>query len=171
MIKLGIVLITLGIFFIINKYWAQIPNWLKTGTTLYSMILLYGLGFYLKERFKFKDTGHTLILLAILLYGIAIFNISKIFNIYLYRSDGFILWMLGIILMSYALDSYRYFYLAIFIGFYALFGYIDQVTVKIVTTDFFISSSSIFLLFATIITFITAIFLKKRDFQEFTKFH
>ena len=84
--------------------------------------------------------------------------------------DGFILWMIGVIIIALAMESYPLFYLSIPLGIVAIIGHPFGIFTSLEFNSFILTSS--FLLFiATIITFITGWLIHKKIPPELKKFY
>jgi uncharacterized membrane protein len=160
-VTIGAVLIGVGIFSSIVNNWFEITRPIKITIILVSMITSYGLGWYLKENFRLQKTGEALILLGSIIYGSGIFLVAQIFEVQTNWPDGFILWMIGIIAMAFAIQSYSLFYLAISLGVIAIFGHFVGILISFEYSQFLFTSSFL-LLVATIITFFSGRAIRKK---------
>lgn len=158
-----------GIFSFIAANWTEMTKLVKIGIILISMVTFYGSGWHLKENLNFLKTGDALILLGAIVYGAGIFLVAQMFNIRANWPDGFILWMLGVIVMAFATRSYPLFYFSLPLGFISIVGH-----PFIIFTNFghnsFLLTSSFLLLITTIITFITGWTIRKQIPPEFKNF-
>lgn len=169
-VTIGAILVGLGIFSFIATNWLTMTKPIKIRIIIVSMIVSYGAGWYLKEKLELQKTGDALILLGSIIYGVGIFLVAQMFNIRANWPDGFILWMIGIIAMAFAVESYPLFYLAISQGIVALIGY----PLGIVTGfgyNPFLFTSSFLLLVATMITFASGWIIRKKIPVELKKFY
>ena len=126
-----------GIFLFIAANWQEMLKPVKIGVILVSMLVSYGLGWYLKERLNLGKTGSALFLLGSIIYGAGIFLVAQMFRLRVNWPDGFILWMFGTIAIAFALESFSHFYLAILLGFVALVGYPIEIFTRILVTATF----------------------------------
>lgn len=169
-VTIGAVLVGAGIFSFIAANWFAMEKSVKIGIILISMVVSYGSGWYFKEKSELQKTGDALILLGSIIYGAGIFLVAQMFNIRANWPDGFILWMVGTIVMAFAVESYQLFYLAILLGIIASIGH-----PLIIFTSFghnsFLLTSSFLLLIATIITFITGWLVRKKIPAELKEFY
>lgn len=164
----GAILITAGIFSFIASNWQGIGPSLKVTIIVISMIVAYSLGWYFKEKLGLKKTGGALILLGSLIYGGGIFLVAQIYHIRVNWPDGFILWMLGTIIMTFAIDVFWLFCLAIILGFVSLFSH-PFVLFRLFSGDYLLLTSSILLLISFVATLVTAIKIRSKMPQESKK--
>jgi len=122
-VSIGVLLIAAGIFSFIAANWDEISRAGKVGLILAAMTLSYGAGWYLKEFLGYTRSGEALIFLGSIAYGGGIFLVAQLFNVQVEWPDGFILWMLGTLVMALAVDSYLLYYLAMPVGAAALVGH------------------------------------------------
>jgi uncharacterized membrane protein len=153
-VTIGAILIGVGIFSFIAANWLQITNPIKVSIIVIAMLLSYFAGWYLKEKRDFLKTGEALILLGAIIYGAGIFLVAQMFNVRANWPDGFILWMIGIIALAFAVESFPLFYLAIFLGIVAVINH-PWIIFSGFDSNLFLLTSSLLLLVATIVTFIT----------------
>lgn len=167
---IGAVLVAAGIFSFIAANWEYMTRPLKLGVIVVAMLASYTLGWLLKERWGFEKTGSALLLLGALIYGAGIFLVAQMFNIRANWPDGFILWMLGCLVMGVAIESYPILTLGIIAGFVAVVGH----PVGIFTSfsyNTFLMTSSVLLLIATACTFIIGYKLRKRMPEELKQYY
>lgn len=163
----GVIFIGAGIFSFIAANWQEMGRFIKVALIVILLVASYASGWYLKEKRGFIRIGGALFLLGAIIYGAGIVLVAQMFNISTNWPDGFILWMIGSIAMAFAIDSFPIFYLAIPIGTIALFGY-----PILMFADFrgggnpFLMTSTLLLLTATIITFLTGWAMRKRMSPE-----
>lgn len=169
-VTIGAVLVGAGIFSFIAANWLEMTKLIKIGIILISMIVSYGAGWYLKEKLELQKTGDALILLGSIIYGAGIFLVAQMFNIRANWPDGFILWMIGTIVMAFAVESYPLFYLAIPLGIIALIGHPFGIFNEFGYNSFLLTSSFL-LLVATIITFTTGWIVRKKIPSELKEFY
>lgn len=157
-LTIAAVLVGAGIFSFIAANWELMSRTLKMIIIFVSMLGSYSAGWYLKEQGNYLKTGEALILLGSFIYGAGIFLVAQMFDIRANWPDGFILWMLGVIALAFALESYIHFYLAIPLGFVAIVGH-----PFIIFDDFesnpYLLTSSLLLIISTVVTFLTAWFV------------
>jgi len=157
-LTIAAVLVGAGIFSFIAANWEMMSRLGKMIIILVSMLGSYGAGWYLKEQGNYLKTGEALILLGSIIYGAGIFLVAQMFDIRANWPDGFILWMIGVIAIAFALESYAHFYLAIPLGFVAIIGHPLIIINDFETNPYLLTSSSL-LLIATAVTFLTAWFV------------
>ncbi|HTN42801.1 MAG TPA: DUF2157 domain-containing protein [Nitrospiria bacterium] len=161
-------LVGAGIFSFIAANWPAMPRPMKISTILVSMIVSYTTGWFLKEKLNFPKTGLGLFLLGNIIYGAGIFLVAQMFNIRANWPDGFILWMIGTIAMAFAVEVYSLFYLAILLGIIALVGQPSRIYFGF---GYFLLTSSVLLLVATLITFVTGFLVRKKMPPELNEFY
>jgi uncharacterized membrane protein len=169
-LTVGVFLVGAGIFSFISSNWQLMSKPLKVFVILISMILCYFIGWYAKEKYNFVKTGESFILLGVIVYGAGIFLVAQMFNISTSWPDGFILWMLGAIIMGFAVDLYSSFYLAILLGAIAFIGHPflifahGSIYSPVVTSSFL-------LLLSALATFFTGLSIKKRIPSDIKNFY
>lgn len=171
---IGVILVGAGIFSFIAANWQAIPRSIKLSMIILSMLAFYGGGWYFREIRGLKRTGEALLLLGAITYGAGIFLIAQIFNIRTNWPDGFILWMLGAIIMGLSIDSFPQFYLGVIAGIATIFGYfIDFARMFALSwaySGIFFTSLTL-LSIAAISTFITGYIIRRRiPPEEINKF-
>ncbi|MDP3953844.1 MAG: DUF2157 domain-containing protein [bacterium] len=169
-VLIGAVLVGAGVFSFIAANWQEMTRPIKIGVILLSMVISYGAGWYMKERANLFNTGEALILLGAIIYGAGIFLVAQMFNIRANWPDGFILWMIGTIVMAFAIESYYLFYFAIPLGVIALGGHPFGIFTGVGYNSFLLTSSFL-LLASTIITFVTGWIIRKRISPELKEFY
>lgn len=170
-VTIGAILVGVGIFSFIAANWQEMSKPVKIGVILVSMLFSYGIGWYLKEKLNLEKTSSALFLLGSIIYGAGIFLVAQIFHIRANWPDGFILWMLGVIMVAFALESFPHFYFAILLGIVAIIGYPIEILREILGRRAFLLTSSFLLLITTIITFITGLIIRKRMSSELKEFY
>jgi uncharacterized membrane protein len=169
-VTIGAILIGAGIFSLIASNWQEMTRSTKVIVILISMLISYSVGWYLKEKSNLPKTGQALILLGAIIYGAGIFLIAQMFNIRANWPDGFILWMIGVVVMAFAVESYSLFYLAILLGVVALIGHPFSIFTSFDHNSFLLTSS-LLLFVSTIITFIAGWIVRKRMPLEFKDYY
>jgi len=167
----GAILIGVGIFSFIAANWQVMTKVAKILIIVIAMISSYTGGWFLREKWNYKKTGEALLLLGAIIYGAGIFLIAQMFHIRGNWPDGFILWMIGNIVMAFAVESFSLFYLTIPIGIAALIGHPFILFRAPVGYDPFLLTSKFLLLVATIVTFIAGWLMKKRIPPELKEFY
>ncbi len=158
---IGAVLVGAGIFSFIAANWQEMTRALKLGIIVASMLAAYVAGWYLKERLSMVRTGNALILLGSIIFGAGIFLIGQIFNVRANWPDGFILWMLGIIPLAFALQLYSLFSLALVVGVVGLAGHPFGIFDAFSSYNRFLLTSSFLLLAAAVATLLTGLLVRK----------
>lgn len=161
-VTIGAVLIGAGIFSFIASNWEYLSKIAKLSIILISLLATYGIGWYLQEKYKFEKTGAALYLLGSIIYGSGIFLVAQMFDIRIDWSDGFVLWMIGVIAVALALDSFSHFYLAIILGFIAVVGSPIDIFPDFYAERFSFFTSLSLLIIATLLTFFVGWKLRKR---------
>ena len=121
-VVIGAILIGLGIFSFIASNWDHYQKGLKIFIILSSMLLSYAVGWYAREVKHLPKSGAALYLLGSIIYGAGIFLVAQMYNIRANWPDGFILWMLGVIVVSFATELTAFLYFAAVLGIISLFG-------------------------------------------------
>lgn len=170
-VTIGAILVGAGIFSFIAANWQEMSKPVKIGIILVSMLVSYGIGWYLKEKLNLERTGSALFLLGSIIYGAGIFLVAQMFHTRANWPDGFILWMFGTIAFAFALESFPHFYLAILLGIVAMVGHPIEIFTGIFGYRAFLLTSSLLLLIATLITFITGWVVRKRMPPELKGFY
>ncbi len=170
-VTIGAILVGAGIFSFIAANWQEMSKPVKIGVILISMLVSYGIGWYLKEKLNLEKTGSALFLLGTIIYGAGIFLVAQMFHTRANWPDGFILWMFGAIAIAFALESFPHFYLAIILGFVAMVGYPIEIFTGVFGYRAFLLTSSFLLLAVTIVTFITGWIIRKRMPPELKEFY
>lgn len=161
MLLIGVVLIGAGIFSFIASNWEMMGKAVKLLIIISLMLVSYVAGWYLKEKRNLRKTGEALILLGAIMYGAGIFLTAQIFNIRTQWPDGFILWMIGVVWLAYALENNVLYYLAVGLGVIALVGYPSGIFKGVILDSFLLTSSVLLLIAAAISFFISRVINKK----------
>jgi uncharacterized membrane protein len=167
-LTIGAILIGAGIFSFIASNWPGMPKEVKVAVIVVAMITAYSAGWYFKEKANLQKTGNAFILLGAIIYGAGIFLIGQIFNIRANWPDGFILWMLGVTVMAYAIESYPLFYLAIPLAIIAIFGHPFLI---FNSYNGFLLTSSFLLLVTTLVTFLVGWLVRRKMASELKDIH
>lgn len=160
-LTIAAILIGAGIFSFIASNWQEMTRLIKVSVIIIAMLISYSLGWYLKEKLNLIKTGEALILLGSIIYGAGIFLVAQMFNIRANWPDGFILWMIGTIIMASVVESFLLFYLSIPLGIIALAGHPFSIFDRF-QFDPFLLTSSILLLVATLSTVAVGISMKRK---------
>lgn len=121
-VSIGAILIGAGIFSFIAANWQYLDRGVKVLIILAGLAVVEVLAWYFKDKKGFPTVGAALYLLGSFIDGGGIFLVGQIFNIRTSWPDGFMLWMLGIIVMAYAVDIFALFYLAVIVGTIGVIG-------------------------------------------------
>jgi len=113
---IGAIVVGLGVLLFIASNWQQIDKFGKVVMLVGLMIIFYVLGWLLKEKWGYIKSGQALFLLGSMVYGGSIFLVAQIYNVRLLWPDGFILWMIGCLVMAWALEYYPLYVLAGIVG-------------------------------------------------------
>jgi uncharacterized membrane protein len=170
-VTIGAILVGVGIFSFIAANWQEMTKIMKVLIIVIAMIASYTGGWFLREKWHYEKTGEALLLLGAIIYGAGIFLIAQMFHIRGNWPDGFILWMIGTIVMAFAAESFSLFYLAIPVGIAAIIGYPLGILKASGGYNPFLLTSSFLLLVATIVTFIAGWLMKKRIPPELKEFY
>ncbi len=119
---IGAVLIGAGVFSFIAANWDGMSKALKVIIILISLIGVDSLGWYLREKKGYAKSGGALYLLGGIIYGAGIFLVGQIFNIRLNWPDAYMLWMLGTLIMAFAIDFWGLFIISVLAGMIAIVG-------------------------------------------------
>lgn len=166
---IGAILVGAGIFSFIASNWQEMTKPIKIFVILIAMLSVYSLGWYFREKMRLLKTGEALILLGSIIYGAGIFLVAQMFNIRANWPDGFILWMIGIITVAYAIEYFPLFYLAIIFGIIVIIGHPQGIFTSFAYNTLLLTSSFL-LLAATIVTFITGWAIRKKISAELKEF-
>lgn len=139
---------------------------MKVLIIIISMVLSYTAGLALKEKNHLK-TGGVFIFLGIMIYGTGIFLTAQMFNIRANWPDGFILWMLGALIMGKAINSIFLYYLALPLGIISLIGHSFLIFNTFAPFHSFLLISSLLLFAGAAIAFITGVSIKKESKKDF----
>ena len=167
----GAILIGAGIFSFVASNWVYMSRVVKVAILVITMLVAYAAGWFTKEKYGFLRTGTALTMLGAITYGASIFLIAQMFNIRANWPDGFILWMLGVLAIAYALESFIFFILAIPIGIAAFSSEPFAIFNRFIGHDAFLLTSSFLLTIATTVTFYTGFTMRKKVPEEFKKYY
>jgi len=170
-VTIGAILVGVGIFSFIAANWQEMAKVMKVLIIVIAMISSYTGGWFLREKWHYEKTGEALFLLGAIIYGAGIFLIAQMFHTRGNWPDGFILWMIGTIVMAFGADSFSLFYLAIPVGIAAIVGHPFAIFESVGGYNPFLLTSSFLLLIATVVTFIAGWLVKKRLPPEQKEFY
>lgn len=167
-VTIGAILIGVGIFSFVAANWQEMGKIIKVLIIVAAMVSSYSAGWILKEKKGYSKTGEAFILLGSIIYGAGIFLVGQMFHMGRNWPDGFILWMIGTLVMAFAVDSFSLFYLAIPVALVAVIG---VPSVFFEGHSSFLFTSLLLLILATGITFFTGFLLKNRMPKELRKIY
>jgi uncharacterized membrane protein len=170
-VTMGAIFVGAGIFVYIAANWQEMTKLVKVLIIVIAMIASYTSGWFFREKQHYERTGEALILLGAIIYGAGIFLVGQIFHIRGNWPDGFILWMIGVIAMAFAAESFSLFYLAILVGIISIIGHPFGIFGNLSGYNPFLLTSSFLLFVATIVTFITGWLMRKRTPPELKEFY
>ncbi|MBK8699065.1 MAG: DUF2157 domain-containing protein [Saprospiraceae bacterium] len=103
---IGSVFLGIGVIWVVGANWDGMPDFLKIitllGSTLGLLYAGYVIGF---QKGTFPRTGHSLVLLAAILFGASIYLIAQIYNVEANASFLLFIWLIGIIPLIYVFQS------------------------------------------------------------------
>ena len=161
-VVIGAILVGAGIFSFIASNWDKMDKPVKLFIIVASMLVSYGAGWYLREKKDLPKTGMALILLGSIIYGAGIFLVAQMFNIRAKWPDGFILWMLGIMVLSFAVDNSAFLFFAAVLGIIAVFGHPFDIFDSFTGYNPLLLTSTTLLVLTSIICFATARYFRKK---------
>lgn len=162
----GAILIGAGIFSFVAANWVEMTKVMKIGIIVLSMLMSYGLGWYLQEKRQLEKVANAFYLLGTLIYGAGIFLIAQMFHVRANWPDGLLLWMFGSLAMAFALRSGTHFALALVLGFSAAFGHALELFTGMFGYRVFFTTSTFLLVLTTIALWGAGYFLSKRSTEE-----
>lgn len=170
-VTIGAILIGVGVFSFIAANWQEMTKVAKVFIIVIAMVVSYTGGWFFREKWHYEKTGGALFLLGAIIYGAGIFLVAQMFHTRGNWPDGFILWMIGTIIMAFAVEYFSLFYLAILLGIAAIVGHPFGIFGALGGYNPFLLTSSFLLLLATIVTFIAGWLVKKRIPPELKEFY
>lgn len=111
MISLAVVLIGVGMFLFYAANWRAMLPGVKLAQVFGIVVGAYGGSYYLLFRRKMPLAGRGLLLLGMVAFGAAIALISQIFHISAHPSNGVLVWMIGVLLLSAVMEEQLGYYL------------------------------------------------------------
>lgn len=130
------------------------------------IIASYVTGWHLKE----KPIGKSIIAIGLLIYGLGLFIISDMLNLALSYADILAFWMLGAILMSFALNLKIFLYSSLVIGFLSLISYPSIIFPSFNEFNAYSGISLFLLLISSAATFFYGIYSQKQNFKFYSAF-
>lgn len=149
---IGALCIGIAAILFVASNWNQISDIQKTLLLIVSTFGSLGLGYHLQyQRQNLPRVGAALIFLSAIMFGASIFLIAQIYNIQANAHSLMLIWLLGVLPLVYAFNSYGLASIAsfVFFGWVLLFiyrnlefqfEYILQVPVILLTTALFVFS-------------------------------
>ncbi len=169
--KIGAVLVAAGIFSFIAANWSEMTKTVKILVILFFLVGFYLLGWYMKYEKRLLKTGDALILLGNIVYGAGIFLVSQMYNMRVNWPDGFILWMIGVVLMGGVIKSYPLFYLSAILGIISVTGYRFGDFISYGSSyERFLFTPTILLIMATVVSFFTGLYMYKNIPDKYKKY-
>ena len=93
---MGALVTGFGVILFFAANWSDIPRWLRVGSLIAGMALLYGLGYYLREvRRTNLHVAHALIFLGTVLFGASLFLVGQMYHVQAHDPMGFLIWAIG----------------------------------------------------------------------------
>lgn len=171
-VGIAALMVSAGIFSLVASNWEHMTDAVKIIIIVVFMVFSYGVGWYLREVKGLTKTGGAFVFLGSLIYGAGIFLVAQIFNIRANWPDGFILWMLGSMVMAYGAEMFSLLYLSALLGIVSVFGHPIGIFVGGgFRYDPFLLTSPLLLLIATVTILITGITVRKKMPPEFKDFY
>ena len=102
---LGSVLVGLGIIAFFAANWDEISKGVRLGVLIAGVLLAYGAGFLLWQRFAYTALGVALVLLGCIIYGAGVHLIGQIYHIPVDHPDLIAFWFLGVLPLAYVTRS------------------------------------------------------------------
>lgn len=152
---IGAILIGAGIFSFIASNWSSMGKSIKILIIIAAMLIFYGVGWYVREKKALLRTGMSLIFLGTITYGAGIFLIAQMFHLRVSWADGYILWMIGTVVVAHAFFSPFLFYVSLLLGVAAL-G-------ELAMPGGIIWTPTILLLTGSIVSFRTGLLIHKKN--------
>ncbi len=169
--KIGAVLVGVGIFSFVAANWDEMSKTVKVLVVLSFLVVFYLLGWYMKYEKKLPKTGDTFIVLGNISYGAGIFLVSQIYNMRVNWPDGFILWMIGSLVMAGVIKSYPLFFISMVLGIVSVVGYrISDFILTDVFYDRFLFTPAVLLAIAAIMAFGTGLYMYKNIPKKYKKY-
>lgn len=102
----GALVVGLGVILLIAHNWQEIPRLGKVALIVGATTLAHGAAYWFRERGGWKARiGEALFLLGTMFYGAGIWLVAQAYNIDEHFPNGFLLWGLGALALSWAITS------------------------------------------------------------------
>lgn len=160
-VSIGALLIGVGIFSFVAANWSDLPKITKLLIIILSMLSSYTIGWFLREDFGYRKTGTALIFLGSIIYGAGIFLVAQVFNIRANWPDGFLLWLIGLLLLSVVIKSRAVYLLGIIVSIVYAITY-PIVFINIRNIDPRLYGSNILLLICMVLMFVSGVLITRR---------
>jgi len=160
-VSIGALLIGVGIFSFVAANWSDLPKITKLLIIILSMLSSYTIGWFLREDFGYRKTGTALIFLGSIIYGAGIFLVAQVFNIRANWPDGFLLWLIGLLLLSVVIKSRAVYLLGIIVSIVYAITY-PIVFIDIRNIDPRLYGSNILLLICMVLMFVSGVLITRR---------
>lgn len=160
-VSIGALLIGVGIFSFVAANWSDLPKITKLLVIILSMLSSYTIGWFLREDFGYRKTGTALIFLGSIIYGAGIFLVAQVFNIRANWPDGFLLWLIGLLLLSVVIKSRAVYLIGIIVSIVYAITY-PIVFIDIRNIDPRLYGSNILLLICMVLMFASGVLITKR---------
>lgn len=159
---IGAIAIGLGLILLIASNWSNFTSLVKTIFIIAITLLFYGVWYYFAYKKEwFKKTGHSLIFLWSISYGVAIFLLGQIYNVGGNYSSALLLWMIWVIPLAFYTRYTSIFSLGLVLVYAFIFSYIWE--------NYTLSWFLIALLFVVISFFNLSLvrYYEKFDYKQF----
>lgn len=160
-VSIGALLIGVGIFSFVAANWSDLPKITKLLIIILSMLSSYTIGWFLREDFGYRKTGTALIFLGSIIYGAGIFLVAQVFNIRANWPDGFLLWLIGLLLLSVVIKSRAVYLIGIIVSIVYAITY-PIVFIDIRNIDPRLYGSNILLLICMVLMFVSGVLITRR---------
>lgn len=101
----GALVLGAGVLLLIGTNWDEIPDGLRAGMLIGSMLAAYGLGYAMVSRFDMQRIGSALLLLGYLIYVAGVFLLPQIYNMPIDNPLLILLAAAGAYPLAYAFES------------------------------------------------------------------
>ncbi len=123
LVVLAALMVTAAIFSFVAANWDAVGDYGKLVLLLFLIVAFHAGGLYAADRSPASSRLSSMLhLIGSCAFGAGIFLISQSYNMQVAWSDGFMLWMLGVLAMGAALRSRAQYLLAVPLAFVALIG-------------------------------------------------
>lgn len=115
-LAVGAILVGAGAFSFVAANWRSMSSALRIAVILTSFLLMSAAGWWVREYRGYRMTGEALLLVGNIIFGAGIFLVAQIYNTSAEWPTGFILWMLGTLVVAAATESTTLHGLAVLAG-------------------------------------------------------